>query len=230
MGTFCRFIPCNLSRLSQPYMDAMPYGLTMAWGAEVTSFNLSQEAAAVSFAVCDVVFKEPVKSERKYTKPASGARTTPMITPAVHSGCCMALDGAVDGAPATERGGASEGGGEDKVQEPSYREPSFRNARWMRKCPGAPHWRQKLCRFLKRLMQARDTEAVTEVEDVIHDVWRILLDCDRSGKDALKAKVEDHKRKEKQKERRKRKKATRRAKKATATWLWVGLLLIFHWY
>ena len=198
----------------QHYMDAMLYGLTMAWGAEVTSFNLSQEAAAVSFAVCDVVSKEPVKSERKYTKPTSGARTTPKKAPAVDSGCSMALDGAVDGAPATERGGASEGGGDDKVQEHSYREPSFRNARWMRKRPGAPRWTQKLCRFLERLMEAEDTENTTEVEDIIHDVWRILLDCDKSGKDALKAKVKDHKKKEKQKERRRRKKEKRRAKKA----------------
>ena len=154
----------------QHYMDAMLYGLTMAWGAEVTSFNLSQEAAAVSFAVCDVVSKEPVKSERKYTKPTSGARTTPKKAPAVDSGCSMALDGAVDGAPATEWGSASEGGGDDKVQEPSYREPSFRNARWMRKRPGAPRWTHKLCRFLERLMEAEDTKTTTEVEDIIHDV------------------------------------------------------------
>ena len=75
--------------------------------------------------------------------------------------------------------------------------------------------RKKLCRFLERLMEAEDTETTTEVEDIIHDVWRILLDCDKSGKDALKAKVKDHKKKEKEKERHRRKKEKRRAKKAS---------------
>ena len=46
----------------QKYLDALLYGLTLAWGTEVTSFNLILDAAAISFAICDMVSKEPAKS------------------------------------------------------------------------------------------------------------------------------------------------------------------------
>ena len=46
----------------QNYLDALLYGLTLAWGTEITSFNLTPDAAAVSFAICDLVSKEPAKT------------------------------------------------------------------------------------------------------------------------------------------------------------------------
>ena len=45
----------------QKYLDALLYGLTLARGTEITSFNLTPDAAAVSFAICDPLSKEPAR-------------------------------------------------------------------------------------------------------------------------------------------------------------------------
>ena len=52
---------------AQKHMDMLLYGLTMAWGTEVTSLNLTQDIALVSFAICELVLKEPPKPEGKST-------------------------------------------------------------------------------------------------------------------------------------------------------------------
>ena len=62
----------------QKYLDALLYGLTLAWGTKVTSFHLAPEAAVVSFAICDLVTREPTRAaNRKYAGTQPGARTTP---------------------------------------------------------------------------------------------------------------------------------------------------------
>ena len=61
----------------QKYPDALLYGLTLAWGTEVASFHLAPEAAAVSFAVCDVGTQEPARAvNKRYAGAKLGARST----------------------------------------------------------------------------------------------------------------------------------------------------------
>ena len=62
-------------------------------------------------------------------------------------------------------------------------------------------------------MDADETEAETDVGAVVHELWKILLDCDKSRKDALKSKIREHKKKQKHKEKKQRKKKRRNEKK-----------------
>ena len=43
------------------YLDALLYGLTLAWGTEIMSFNWTPDDAAVSFAICDLASREPAR-------------------------------------------------------------------------------------------------------------------------------------------------------------------------
>ena len=48
-------------------------------------------------------------------------------------------------------------------------------------------------------MEAEESETATEVSTIIDDVWQLLLDCDKSGKDAVKAKIKEVKKRNKKK-------------------------------
>ena len=95
--------------------------------------------------------------------------------------------------------------------EMTHKQPSYKNARWLRKRPSAPRWTQKIYRLPEDLMEADETEAEMDMEAVVHDLWKILLD--KSGKDALEAKIKEHKKKQKHEEKRQRKKERRKEKK-----------------
>ena len=103
---------------------------------------------------------------------------------------------------------AGTGAEEDEEVRPemTHKEPSYKNAPWLRKRPGPPGLTQKIRRLLEDLMEADETEAETDMGAVVHDLWRILLDCDKSGKDTLKTKIKEHKKKQKHKEKKQRKK------------------------
>ena len=62
-------------------------------------------------------------------------------------------------------------------------------------------------------MEADETEAETDMGAFVNDLWKILLDCDKSGKDTLKTKIKEHKKKQKHKEKKQRKKERRKEKK-----------------
>ena len=199
----------------QRYVDALLYGLTLAWGVEVTAFSLSAEEAAVGFAVCDLIAKPPGKSmNRRGGVGIKGERHSPgkSAKPETNSG--MALDEEA-GARADDRegGGGPAAAEEGEEEELTYKEPSFKNARWMRKRPGAPRWTVKLCRLVERLMEAEESETETEVSTIIDDVWQLLLDCDKSGKDAVKAKIKEIKKKNKKKAKKQRRKEKKKEMK-----------------
>ena len=200
----------------QKYLDALLYGLTLAGGTEVTSFNLPQEAAAVSFAICDMVSKEPAKSgTRKYVGSQAGTKSTPKKQPPSDKKHGMAINGETRRREGRAGGDAGDGAEEEESIRPemTHKEPSYKNPRWLRKRPGAPRWTQKLCRLLEDLMEADETEEETDVGAIVYEVWKILLDCDKSGKDALKSKIKEHKKKQKHKEKKQRKKERRKEKK-----------------
>ena len=62
-------------------------------------------------------------------------------------------------------------------------------------------------------MDADETEEETDVGAIVYEIWKILLDCDKSRKDALKSKIKEHKKKQKHKEKKQRKKERRKEKK-----------------
>ena len=83
---------------------------------------------------------------------------------------------------------------EDEVRpEMTHKEPSYKNTRWLRKRLGAPRRAQKICQLLEGLMEADETEAETDMGAVVHNLWKILLDFNKLGKDALKTKIKEHK-------------------------------------
>ena len=87
-----------LSADPQKYLDALLYGPTLAWGTEITSFNVTPDAAAVSFAICDLVSKEPAKaSTRKYAGTQPGAKATPKQQPPSEKTYGMAVNEDVNG-------------------------------------------------------------------------------------------------------------------------------------
>ena len=102
---------------------------------------------------------------------------------------------------------------DDGQQETSYKDPSNSNARWLRKRLGAQRRTPKLCCLLESLMKAEETEAETEVGAILEDIWKILLHCDKSGKDALRNKFKEHRKKRKQKEKRRHKKQRRKIRR-----------------
>ena len=82
----------------QKYMDALLRSLTLAWGTEVTSFNLMPDVATISFAICDLVSKDPVRlGGRKYAGMQHGGRSTPKKTLRAEKGSSMAVDGGTKG-------------------------------------------------------------------------------------------------------------------------------------
>ena len=185
------------------YPDALLYGLTLVWGTEVTSFNLTQDAATVSFAICDMVSKEPAKSgTRKYADSQAGMKSTPKKQPPSEKNHGMAVDEETRRRECHVGYDAGDGAEEEESTQPkmTHREPSYKNARWLRKRPGAPRWTQTLCRLLEDLMEADETEEETDVGAIVYEIWKTLLDYDKSGKDALKSKIKEHKKKQKHKE------------------------------
>ena len=103
---------------------------------------------------------------------------------------------------------------DDARPEMTHKEPSYKNAQWLRKRQEAPRWTQKLCRLLEGLMEADETELETDIGLVVEDMWKIHLECNKSGKGALKAKIKEHKQKQRHREKKERKKERRKEKKA----------------
>ena len=65
---------------------------------------------------------------------------------------------------------------EEEVRpEMTHKEPNYKNARWLRKRPGAPRWTQKICRLLEGLMEADETQAETDIGTAVGNLWKILL-------------------------------------------------------
>ena len=89
--------------------------------------------------------------------------------------------------------GDEEGEPKDENKEVSHRHPSYRNARWLRMRLGAPRWAKKNCRLLEGWMETDEIGIETELGSMIKDPWKILVDCDKSGKGALKSKMKEHK-------------------------------------
>ena len=201
----------------QKYFDALLYGLTLAWGTEVTSFHLAPEAAAVSFAICDVMTREPTRAANKrYAGAQPGARSTPKKQPPEEKLHNMAVDHEATAGDAQARGASGDGADDEEGEhrpELTHKDPSYKNARWLRKRPGAPRWTQKICRLLEGLMEADEIAEEVDMGAVVDDLWGILLDRDKAGKDALKTKIKEHKKRQKQKEKKQRKKERRREKK-----------------
>ena len=193
------------------------YGLTLAWGTEVTSFHVAPEAAAVSFAICDVMTREPTRAANKrYAGTQPGARSTPKKQPPEEKFHNMAVDHEATGGDAQARGASGDGAEDEEGEhrpELTHKEPSYKNARWLRKRPGAPRWTQKICRLLEGLMEADEIAEDVDMGTVVDDLWGILLDRDKAGKDALKTKIKEHKKRQKQKEKKQRKKERRKEKK-----------------
>ena len=202
----------------QKYFDVLLYWLTLAWGTEVTSFHLAPEAAAVSFAICDVVTREPTRAANKrYAGAQSGARSTPKKHPPEEKFHNMAVDQEATGGDAQARGVSGDGADEEEGErrpELTHKEPSYKNAQWLRKRPGAPRWTQKICRLLEGLMEADEIAEEVDMGAVVDDLWGILLDCDKAGKDALKTKIKEHKKRQKQKEKKQRKRGAARRRRA----------------
>ena len=185
----------------QKYLDALLYGLTLAWG---------------TVAICDLVSKELAKSgTRKYAGNQAGTKSTPKKQSTGEKNHGMAVDEDVKRRESQVGYDAGAGAEEDEVARPEmiHKEPSYKNARWPRKRPGAPRRTQKICRLLEDLMEADETEAEADMGAVVYEPWKILLDCDKSGKDALKSKIKEHKKKQKHKEKKQHKKERRKEKK-----------------
>ena len=200
----------------QKYLDALLYGLTLAWGTEVTSFNLTPDTAAVSLAICDLVSKEPAKSgARKYAGSQTGAKLTPKKQSSSEKNHGLGVDEETKRGEGQVRCDAGARVEEVDVVRPkmTHKEPSYKNAWWLRKRPGSPHWTKKICRLLEDLMEANETEAEADMGAMVYELCKILLDCDKSRKDALKPKIKEHKKKQKHRVKKQRKKERRKEKK-----------------
>ena len=128
----------------------------------------------------------------------------------------MAVDHEATGGDAQARGALGDGAEDEEGErrpELTHKEPSYKNARWLRKRPGAPRWKQKICQLLEGLMEADEIAEEVDMGAVVDDLWGILLDCDKAGKDALKTKIKEHKKRQKQKEKKQQKKERRKEKK-----------------
>ena len=168
----------------QKYLDALLYGLTFAWGTENTSFHLAPEAAAVSFAVCDVVTREPARAiNKRYSGAQPGARSTPKKQLPEEKYNNMAVDQEATGGSAQTRGATGDGAEDESESRPelTHKEPSYKNARWLRKSPGAPRWTQKICRLLEGLMEADEIAEEVDMGAVVDDLRGIPLDCDKAA-------------------------------------------------
>ena len=137
-------------------------------------------------------------------------------------GAAMALDTDAP-ALALESGGTEHGAGaggdhngepKDEYEELPHRHPSYRNAQWLKKRPGAPNWTPKICRLLEGWMGADEAGSKSELGAMIDDLWKVMLDCDKSSKDALKGKIKEHKKKRQAKDHKQRKKEKKRDEKS----------------
>ena len=118
----------------QKYVDVLLYGLTLAWGAEVTSFDLPPDAAAVSFAICDQVTQEVQKvPQKRQTTTLAEPRSTPKKGGASGGSIPMQVDDGNIGAGGGDAGGgteAVEGAGDvaqEEDEEMTHKRPSYRN-------------------------------------------------------------------------------------------------------
>ena len=61
-------------------------------------------------------------------------------------------------------------------------------------------------------MATDETEAGTDMGELVSHLWINLPDCNKSGKDVLKTKIKEHKKKQKHKQEKQRTKERRREK------------------
>ena len=84
----------------------------------------------------------------------------------------MVVDEEAIGGNTQDCGAAGDGAEEEGESRPelTHRELSYKNARWLRKRPGAPRWTQKICRLMEGLMEADETEAEMDMGVVVSDL------------------------------------------------------------
>ena len=95
----------------------------------------------MSFAICDLVTREPTRAaNRKYAGTQPGARSTPKKQQPRDKYHGMVVDEETIGGNTQVRGAAGDGAEEEGASKPelTHREPSYKNARWLRKRPGTP--------------------------------------------------------------------------------------------
>ena len=173
--------------------------LTLAWGTEITSFNLRPDAAAVTFAICDLVSRElPRPGCQKYAGAQSGTRSTPKNLPPTEKCQGMAVDEETKGGNTQVGGTAGVRAGEEKEIRPEtmHAQPSYKNARWLIKMPRVARWTQILCRMRRASwIRMRRTPRQTLGQ------WCVISErfcqCDKSGQDALKTKIKEHEKRQK---------------------------------
>ena len=123
-------------------LDARLYGLTLIWGTKNTCFHLPSVAAAVSFAISDLVSKELVRHGGQiYAGTEAGMRYTPE---SLQTEKCVsiAVDEEAKGEHIQVGGTAGVGAREEDKGRPemAHTEPRYKNAVWVHKTPGAPRW------------------------------------------------------------------------------------------
>ena len=148
------------------------------------------DAAAVSFAVRDLVSNEPTKSgAQKYAGNQPGTISAPKKQSPSEKSHGIAVDEDIKRRESQVGCDDDARAEKDEVVRPemTHKEPTYKNARWLRKRHGAPHWTQKICRLLEDLMDADETEAEADMGAVVYELWKIRLDRDNPGQDARKS-------------------------------------------
>ena len=84
----------------------------------------------------------------------------------------MAVNHEATGGNAHTRGATGDGAEDEGESRPelTHKEPSYKNARWLRKRPGAPRWTQKICRLLEGLMEVDEVAEEVDMGEVVDDV------------------------------------------------------------
>ena len=150
----------------QKYLDALLHGLMLAWGTKVTCFNLTLDAATVTFAICNLVSKELAKSgAQKYARSQTGAKSTPKKQPTSGRYHGMAGNGETkrrEGQVGCDAGATVK---EEEVFPPerTHKEPSYKNALWLQKGLWAPRQTRKICSLLEDLMEADETNTEADM-------------------------------------------------------------------
>ena len=137
-------VSCVVSEMHK-YKDAVLFGLTMAWGVEVQSFDLLPEHSHVNFTMLRVL----TDVEGEAMSPQRGTQVgdqqyTGKIPRGRHRPAGTKVPMQEDNADRKE----DEVGEEGDEARVTHRVLTAKLAKMMRKRPGAPRWTQKLCRML----------------------------------------------------------------------------------
>ena len=198
---------CLVCKNFMAYRDAFLFGLSLAWGIEVPDLELAQPQSEAAFELC--------ASLQDLERAAAGGH---------HHGGHV---GTIDAGPSagTQPGKVPAGGGigaddedgkEERGERDKWNRLTTRAVRSMRRRAGAPRWTIKLCKALESQLREDEEMGAEGPPPLAAKVWKILLDCDVTGADDLKAKMKEKRRKEKKKARRQRKKDRKRKGKGRA--------------